>query len=500
MASADQTKPSVRFGTDGWRGVIGDDFTFDNVGLVARAVARTFEVRKRPPPAVPIGFDHRFMADRFALEAAGTLSRYAYRPLVLKDPATSPLLSFITRKMKAPFGVMITASHNPAIYCGLKVKGRFGGSIPQSLAAKIEKNLAASEPPGPAERGSPVPAGRIGRLALEPYEDEYAKYLSSHLDFSLFRESRSAVVLDSLYGPGGRIAERALRRNRSKLRVAYLHNARDPLFGGLHPEPVEKYLADLKLAVRRERAVAGIALDGDGDRLGIVDDQGRYLTPQQVFSLLLYYLVKDKGLKGRVVQAVSLGYLSERIARDFGLPVTEVPVGFKYVAAELLKGGVVLGGEESGGYGFTRTARGSREGSILPERDGIFSGLLFLEMTLAGKKTAGALLKELEGRYGPSSFMRVDVPIERPIPDKSAFVSRLRSILPSNWLGKKVAEVKTLDGLKIVLDDGSWVLTRPSGTEPLLRAYAEFPKKADSVRSVAKIAGLAGAVMKETRV
>ncbi|HVO33534.1 MAG TPA: phosphoglucomutase/phosphomannomutase family protein, partial [Elusimicrobiota bacterium] len=281
-------------------------------------------------------------------------------------------------------------------------------------------------------------------------------------DWKALQRVRGAVIFDYLYGAGAGIPERLLRN--LSLTMVSLHAAEDPLFGGLHPEPIETYLSDLKAAVRKRRAQIGIALDGDADRLGIVDDLGRYWTPHQVFPLLVLHCIEHKGWKGKIVQSVSLGALGERIARAFGLPFEEVPVGFKHVAERMLREDVLAGGEESGGY----AVRGG-----IPERDGVLSGLLFLEMIGARGKKPSALLREMESRFGPARFRRVDVPLARAIPDKADFDRYMTSQLPGRLAGSTVRERRTGDGLKVILENGSWLLLRPSGTEPLVRTYAE---------------------------
>ena len=431
-----------------------------------------------------MGFDHRFLADEFAREVAKVLSGYRYKPLLLSEPVTSPLLSFITWKLKAPFGVMLTASHNPPEYLGYKVKGSFGGSIAPETVELIEKQI-----PRAAEGDPELKADGSEVAPLKPLLKDYFDYLSTHIDFSLFKKPLP-VAFEAMYGPGGKIVE-ALFKQKGKLKVSLLHNFRDPLFGGLHPEPIEEYLAEFKGFVKKSRPAGGFALDGDADRLGMVDENGRYLTPQQVFALLLNYLVETKGLTGRVVQAVSLGYLSERIAKAHNLPFTEVSVGFKSIARELLKGDVLIGGEESGGYAFGWVDKKTKGQTLLPERDGLFSALLFIEMMLRTGKKTSVLLKDLEKRYGASCYLRHDAPLAKPIADKNQFISRLKSRIGDKWLGASVKEVRTLDGLKMVLSDGSWVLVRASGTEPLLRTYAESPKKSFSQKSLDEMSRLA---------
>jgi phosphomannomutase len=441
----------IRFGTDGWRGVIAEDFTYANLRRVADAAARYFR-QQDPRGAVLVGYDRRFFSPEFARTVASVLLQRGLNVSVVDSPMTTPSLSVAVVQQKAAWGVMMTASHNPALYNGFKVKDRFGRSAPPEVTRAIEERL---EPADVAvTNAEPAPTFA--------YRRQYETYLKSRLDWAALKRFKGRVVFDFLHGAAAGIPETLLKGIPAQ--VIGLHTAHDPLFGGLHPEPIETYLEALKKEVRKQRAAVGIALDGDADRLGIVDDLGRYMTPHQVFPLLAYHCVEYKKWRGKIVQSISLGALGERIAKAYSLPFEEVPVGFKHVAERMLKEDVVAGGEESGGY----AVRGG-----LPERDGILSGLLFLEMIAARGKKPAQLINELEKKFGRARFNRIDIALPKPIYDKDTFVKGLSDSLPNRMLGKSVADVRTYDGMKIVLSDGSWVLLRPSGTEPLIRTYAE---------------------------
>ena len=488
------SKSQIHFGTDGWRGIIGEEYTFENVRSVAHGVGQLFSSASGPKKNIFIGYDNRFRAVEFAQEAAYVLSQYRFTVHVLSSSVTSPFLSFVTWKEKAPFGAMMTASHNPAEYLGFKIKGSFGGSIPQETALQIEEKVhSLPEDLDFSFTRNGHPPFQIS--LLETHMTEYVRYLKKHIDTSLFQKSKKRVCFDPMYGPGGKMVEALFKSLKNPMEYTLLHNTVDPLFGGLHPEPIEAYLSELKTAVPKMNACAGFALDGDGDRLGVVDENGKYLTPQQTFALLLWYLVNVKGLRGKVPQAVSLGYLSERIAQDYNCPFEEIPVGFKYVAEKVLKGDVLAGGEESGGYAFGKTKRNTKPGSILPERDGLFSALLLLEMILSLNKNLSVILKEIENKYGASCYLRNDIPLSRPVRNKSEFIQKVQKQFPTKWLGLSIKEMRTLDGLKVVLEDGSWILMRPSGTEPLLRTYAEFPKMENSQKSLDKLATLVNSIL-----
>ncbi len=445
---------AIRFGTDGWRGLIAEDFTFEKVRQAAAACAAYMTAHPSlGDGTVLVSYDRRFLSRAFARAAANVLMSRGFPTRLSETPLPTPALSFSVVQHKASWGIMITASHNPAFYNGFKIKDALGRSAPLEVTREIEAFASVQ-----------ATSSAAVDLPLKTFDDrkEYIQYLRSRLDAKLLRAFKKTVVFDYLHGVGAGIPERVLMG--SSVKSVALHAEEDPLFGGLHPEPVESQLHALCHAVRRRKAAVGIALDGDADRLGVVDEQGRYLTPHQVFPMLVLHCIEHKGWKGKIVQAVSLGYLSERIAREFGLPFEEVPVGFKHVAERMLQDDFLAGGEESGGY----AVRGG-----LPERDGILNGLLFLEMLAARRQTPSQLLDAIEKRFGRACFKRVDLHLEQPIGDKARFGQDTSSRVPEKLASEEVSEVRTRDGVKVILKSGSWVLLRPSGTEPLMRTYAE---------------------------
>jgi len=460
---------TIHFGTDGWRGLIADDFTFDNLRKITAATGSY--ILSHPTPGrqgVLVGYDRRFLSRTFAEEVSRILTAQGISVQLSAQPLPTPAISFSVMNRKACWGIVMTASHNPALYNGFKLKEGLGRSAPPEVTKEIEAHLSTSSIPK-------IDANR----PLDFFDDRqaYQNYLKSRLDMTLIRSYKATVVWDYLYGVGSGIPERVLKGSKQTLFV--IHSAVDPLFGGLHPEPIENQLGDLMKEVRKRRAVVGLALDGDADRLGVVDECGCYLTPHQVFPLLVLHCIEHKGWKGKVVQAVSLGYLSERIARAYNLPFEEVPVGFKHVAERMLSPDFLAGGEESGGY----AVRGG-----LPERDGILNALLFLEMLAARKRTPSQLLKEMEKRFGSAHFKRIDMNLKNAIEDRIQFAQRISERVPDTLAGERVAEIRTRDGVKIILKSGAWVLLRPSGTEPLIRTYAESEnlKKTDLLLKWAK--------------
>ena len=440
----------IKFGTDGWRGVMARDFTVDNVRRVAQAIAeylKALPAKQRGAGNVVVGYDYRFQSDAFAHEICRILQGNDLRPVLLAEPLPTPAISFLTQKEKAT-GVMVTASHNPPSYNGvkLKVEGR----------AATDKVTKAVE--GFLDKANPV---RNGEVVRKSFRKAYLDYLRSRVNGKqIAAKLKRPVVVDYLYGAGMGLLEELVPSKK----LITIHDRRDPLFGGLNPEPIEKNLKELSERVVAEKALIGIALDGDADRIGIVDEKGRYLSPCQVFPILLEYLISKRGVKGKIVQSVSMGYLSGRIAKAYGFAFEELPVGFKHVGEQIALGQAALGGEESGGYAW----KGG-----LPERDGVLTALLFLEMCTKLDKTPGQLWEEIEKKYGKSSFVRVDFQVHKAIPDKAVFTQRLAKRLPKKVLGSPIQKTLDIDGLKVILEGDHWVLMRPSGTEPLIRTYAE---------------------------
>jgi phosphomannomutase len=447
----------IKFGTDGWRSIIGEDFTFANVKKVSRAIAVYLKKEVCRNPKVIIGYDTRFQSKNFAFAAAQTLSESGCNVILSSDFLSTPAVSSNVVKNKADGGIVISASHNPYEFSGIKFKTSKGCSAPENITSRFEEYL---------EKDIPFKSPNKGKIETSRLTSVYFKHLLSYIDLKAIKKKHLKIVFDPMYGASMGYLETLLKG--TKCNVVSLHNTPDPMFKGLHPEPIEEYLYDLKKAVKLNGAAAGLAADGDGDRIGVIDEKGRYYPPHHVFPLLLYYLAKHKNRKGKVVQTISLGYLSRRIAEDYNLEFKEVPVGFKYIAEHILKGGTLIGGEESGGYGY---------GDFLPERDGILNALMFAEMLSATGKPLSSLLKEIENHYGTSSFLRTDF---KKSPDaswtKKEFVERLKSRTPDKIAGLKVKKVKDYDGIEFILEDDSWLLLRPSGTEPIIRVYSESPK------------------------
>ena len=453
----------IKFGTDGWRGIIAEDFTTSNVRTVAGAAAHyALEKNEGKRPLMIIGYDTRFNSEYFAQIAAEVLSISGCDVVIADSCVSTPALSSSVVGNKAFGGIMISASHNPPEFNGMKYKTFDGCSAPDKVTKRLEELTAA---PG-------IKAAAPGKIEKKALARDYLKRVASMVNMRAIASKSIKVVADPMYGSGAGYIKSLLKH--TKVNLTEIHTEHDPLFGGLHPEPIDVNLEGLKNEVKRSGAAAGLAVDGDADRIGVVDEKGRYLTPHQVFPLLLYYLCRYKARKGKVVQAISLGYLSERIAGDYGLKFEEVPVGFKYIAQKILDENILIGGEESGGYGY---------GDYLPERDGVLNSMFIIEMLAETGKTLSGLLAEMQRKYGSSAYLRTD--FRNPGISKQEFVERLKAIAPDKISGLKVREIKDYDGIEFVLEDDSWLLLRPSGTEPLIRVYSEAENVEKTIKIIA---------------
>ncbi|OGS21279.1 MAG: hypothetical protein A2252_08415 [Elusimicrobia bacterium RIFOXYA2_FULL_39_19] len=456
---------SIKFGTEGWRGVISRDFTFDNVAKVTQSIADYLKSLKTQSTTtkktkVVIGYDNRFHSENFANCCASVFKQNAFDVILSDTSVTTPNLCLTTKSHEAQIGIMITASHNPPKFNGLKAKAQYGGPVPEWLNKEIEKNI-----PNNSIAYSIDPEN----LSFSNIKDEYIDYIKMSVDLKLISKVKKNIVFDCMHGPAYRYIDALLGSNSKN--VIKIRDYRDVTFGGFNPEPIEKYMEITKKTVKKNKAAIGITTDGDGDRVGIVADGGWYLPPHTVFPLLLYYQVKYKNQFPKLVQTLSLGYLSERIARKYNLSFEETPVGFKYITEKILKEENIFGGEESCGYALPNG---------LPDRDGILSGLTILEMLAMSGKKLSVLVNEMYKEFGKSSFSRVDFALPEVIYNKDDFVNQIKGFISEKINGKMVKQVKTFDGIKIVLNDDSWLLLRPSGTEPLLRVYSETQNEADN--------------------
>jgi alpha-D-glucose phosphate-specific phosphoglucomutase len=458
---------SIKFGTDGWRAVISDTFTFANLRLVSQAMADYILAENSTTPSVVIGFDTRFLSDRYAAEVARVMAANDIQTWLARADTPTPAISYAVVNKKATAGVMITASHNAPRYNGVKLKSAFGGSASPEQNKRIEQLLQRNQEslrgPNLMELEAGIRAGRI--VKFDPAW-AYYEHLGTLVDLDIVSGAELRVVCDGMYGSGrGSIGEMLTR---GRTRVQNIRHEMNPGFGGIHPEPIAKHLGMLISTIQSGHWDVGLATDGDADRIGAVDARGQFVDPHRIFALVLRYLLEKRGWTGAVVRTVSTTRMLDRIAADHGLPLVETPVGFNHIADLMIANGVVMGGEESGGM--------SVKGHI-PEGDGVLMGLLLLEVMAEAGKPLHKLVEELLAQYGPAQYARTDMKLTRPVA-KETMVKLLLDLAPAAISGVDVEEVQTTDGVKYYLADGSWLLIRPSGTEPVLRVYAEAPSDA----------------------
>jgi len=463
---------AIHFGTDGWRGVISDTFTFSALRQVSQAIADAVASEEwlnghdHPPTdarRMVVGFDTRFLSDRYAVEAARVLAANGFRVSLTTADIPTPVLSYAVRQMGAVGGIMITASHNAPRYNGVKLKAGYGGSASPEQCRRVEVYLTDNESrargPNVMDYEAARQQGLIVRFSPVP---EYEAHLRTLIDFDRIAARPMPVVVDSMYGSGRGMLKNLLRD--AGCEVVEIRGEMNPGFGGIHPEPIARYLGPLATALAAGRGRIGLATDGDADRIGAMDGRGQFVDPHRILALTLRYLVEQRGWRGRVVKTVSTTHMVNRLAASHGLEVVETPVGFNHIADHMLRGDVLVGGEESGGM--------SIHGHI-PEGDGVLMGLLLVEMVAALGASLEELVADLLRQAGPSHYERLDLRLAAPV-SKSRMVERLAtSAPPASIGGVSVAQVNVLDGVKYVLDDESWLLIRPSGTEPVLRIYAE---------------------------
>lgn len=466
----------IQFGTDGWRGIIAADVTFDNVRLAARGIARRVlaEASAPRPPHVLVGYDTRFLSQEFAQAAAEAMAAEGVRVSLATCFAPTPAFSYAVVHLGAAGAVVITASHNPPQYSGVKFKAAFGGSAPVSFTRGVEEEIRriCAEERAPSAKSAEQAAGNRQQAGIESFDARgpWLDRLEQLVDVSRIGRSGIHVVLDVMYGAGqGLLAER-LRKAGCDVRE--LHAEVNPSFGGLHPEPIPKYMGTLLETVTRWESVGhrvGFAFDGDSDRIGPVDEGGNVISPHQTLALLVRHLVRNRKERGAVVKSVNIGHMVDLEAEAIGLPMVVTPIGFKFIAAAMQEHDALVGGEESGGFAM----RGH-----IPERDPGLISLLLLECMAMTGKSLGTLVHEMEAEYGPHRYGRVDLRLAT-LADRDRVVMQMTSAPPDRLCGQPIRQTDTLDGVKLVRADWSWVMLRASGTEPLLRIYAEARSEAD---------------------
>ena len=457
---------AIQFGTDGWRAVIAEDFTFSNLDRVAQATADYW--RANPVPGAHgdravVGYDRRFLSPEFAARVAEVLAGNGFTVTLTDRPTPTPSVSFEVKRQKAIGGVMLTASHNPAAFNGFKLKAWYGGSAEPAMCKAVEGLLDRT----PVRAVPLAQAIKAGLVAVKDIRAAHYAALKKLVDFPLIAASGLKFAHEALHGVGAGRFDELLAG--TTCRVSTINAEHNPGFAGINPEPIARnYIRSIPFLQKHPHDLC-LVTDGDADRVGGLMGNGAPLTTHQIICLLLRHYVKNRGMTGKVVKALTTTSMVDRMCAKLGLELIETGVGFKYIASEILKGGVLLGFEESGGIGFP---------GHIPERDGIAAGLVLLEMLAMERKPLKVLLRELEKDFGPHRYARIDTTF--PLEKRSALMSFCSEHPPARLLKSKLATVKAYDGVKFIAQDGSWLMLRGSGTEPILRIYAEAKTDEDA--------------------
>jgi phosphomannomutase len=446
---------AIKFGTDGWRGVIADDFTFDNVRLVAGAIASYVLKHEDPGRGVIVGYDTRFASARAARVVAEVLAGAGIPVTLANDYTPTPAISLATRDLGAAGGVVVTSSHNPFNWNGVKFKAKFGGSAPPAIMEIIEQEIGA------------MPNGRTTAIKEVDLKPAYIGAICGFADLDLIARANFKFAIDSMYGSGRGVLAQIFSEH--GIRHVAIRQELNPLFPGINPEPIEPHIAGLQKTVLTEGCHAGFATDGDADRIGAVAEDGSFVDSHQIFSVLLRWLLERRKWPGEVVRAFNTTRMVDRIAARYGRKLNECPIGFKYIADLMMERDILIGGEESGGIGYSR---------FLPERDGILNSLLLANVMAEEGKPLGQLVADLQREYGPHYYGRRDLHVSDEV--KQSAIQRARSGDTQRLGPYPILKKENLDGVKFFLDApthgngaDAWILFRASGTERLLRVYAE---------------------------
>jgi phosphoglucomutase len=445
----------IKFGTSGWRGIIGEDFTFDNVRIASQGIANSLKKNKQPGSGVIVAYDTRFLSEKFASEAAKILAFNGIQAFLCTRDVPTPCVSFETVRRKAMGAINFTASHNPPEYNGLKFSTSNGAPALPEVTQQIEHEIHLVQ-----QKNERLDVYERSELIeeIDP-KDRYLKELHQKVDVDVIRQSAPRIAIDSLYGTSRDYLDYFLLE--SGIEVKIIHNYRDPYFGGFSPECSEKNLVDLRTVVAEEHFDLGLATDGDADRFGIIDDRNRFVPANTILGLLAIYLKRDRNIPGGLARTVATTHLIDAIARKLGVPLYETQVGFKYIGELILENKIAFGGEESAGMSMYRH---------LPEKDGILACLLVAEMVSRTRKKLSELIEEMHAEFGNFYSKRLDLKLTNQL--RESLASKLDN--PPRQLDDLVVrDVNTTDGVKLIFDDQTWLLFRLSGTEPVARLYAE---------------------------
>ncbi|MBI3788123.1 MAG: phosphoglucomutase/phosphomannomutase family protein [Ignavibacteriales bacterium] len=461
----------IKFGTDGWRGVIAADFTFDNVAKVALATANYFKRHKKIKNGIVVGYDARFLSKEFAEKTSEVLGNKGIKVILSDTISSTPMVSLLTKKLNAAGGVVITASHNPAKYNGFKIKGDFGGPAHPEMIGKVEKELKKVLKSKVESKKSFDELVKKNVIQKIDFTSLYVEDLKTKLNLSLISSAGIKIAYDAMYGAGQGVMEQLVRP------TVTLRSSFNPSFGGGHPEPLMQNLQELASAVVASGCHIGIATDGDADRIGAIDEKGNFVDSHRIFALLLKYFVEQRHWTGEVAKSFSVSQIINKMCAKYGLTLHETPIGFKYLCRLMTERDILVAAEESGGLGVK---------GHLPERDGTYIGLLLCEIMATRKKKLSELVDELMNEFGWHYFNRVDAHLTEK--EKQRILAVYKKGV-KNFAGNPVQRMETKDGFKLFIE-GGWVLVRASGTEPLIRFYAE----ADSIEKVNTLLQAATAV------
>jgi phosphomannomutase len=448
----------IKFGTDGWRAVIGEDFTFANLDRAVQATADEWKgsASNGAEKKIIVGYDRRFLSNEFAERVSAVFAGNGYRVILSHAPVPTPSVSFAVKRAGAVGGVMITASHNPPIFNGYKLKADYGGSADSALCKKVEERLDKT----PVAATVFCDAVKAGQIHVEDLRAPHLNAIKKLVDFKLIARSKLRFAHECLYGVGAGCFDYLLRG--TTCRVTSLDAIHDPNFGGINPEPVAQNYGPSSAFLKKHPHDLCLVTDGDADRVGAMDGHGRPLTTHNVICLLLHHYIVNRQRKGRVIKALTTTSMVDKMCAHYGLELVETGVGFKYICAEMLRGNVLLGFEESGGIGFPE---------LMPERDGIAAGMMLLELLATERVSVNKLLAQLEKQFGPHHYARLDTHF--PLEKRAALMEFCQKNPPAKLAGSPVERLLTFDGVKMIAKDGSWLMLRGSGTEPILRIYAE---------------------------
>jgi alpha-D-glucose phosphate-specific phosphoglucomutase len=463
---------SIRFGTDGWRAIIAEDFTFARARIVAQAIARYAVRGEDARKGLLIGYDHRFASDRVAADLAEVISATGTPVWLADKPCPTPAISLLVRQRGAAGGMMVTASHNPYSWNGIKYKASYGSSASPSIVAQIEKELAWLA-------DNPVPPLPPQKKLIQPFDPRapYLDTLEKLIDWQRLRECKFRFLSDPMHGSGAGLLRQLF--NRHGVACDEIRGTRDPRFGGVHPEPIEPHIDALRQAVLAGKYDAGFCSDGDGDRIGAIDCDGSFINPHQIFAMLVWHLAGTRNLPGNIAKTFSVTKLIDKLAAKFERKLHEVPIGFKYICELMLEQDILIGGEESGGIGTSL---------YLPERDATVSALFLAELMAWHGKTLGQLLAALHAEFGEFHYGRVDLDVARA--QKGLAIAHFSNEKVAHLGAWPITRREDMDGVKLYLADFGWVLIRASGTENLLRVYSETPNRETTRQVLAAVTDL----------